>query len=161
MSFGTRGNASIREIQEAFPEKGRTGLYNDPDDGLQDGGQGRCEAGQKGGQLPDLFPTALSRESAQRRLIDDLLGLFGGRAQPVMAHLVESGKLSLEEVRKRNGLYAGCQRKRNNMIPMQWTAGIFNHLWQSTMFAAATWLLALALRKNDAPPVTGCGCSLR
>jgi BlaI family penicillinase repressor len=40
----------------------------------------------------------VSRKAAQRRLIDDLLALFGGRSQPVIAHLIQSGKLSLEDV---------------------------------------------------------------
>ncbi len=42
----------------------------------------------------------MSRNSAQRRLIDDLLALFGGRTQPVMAHLIESGRLTLEDVQE-------------------------------------------------------------
>ena len=47
-----------------------------------------------------IFEAAISREAAQRRLIDDLLALFGGRTQPVMAHLIESGKLTLEDVQE-------------------------------------------------------------
>ena len=45
-----------------------------------------------------IFEAAISRHSAQRRLIDDLLSFFGGKSQPVMAHLVESGKLTLDDV---------------------------------------------------------------
>lgn len=45
-----------------------------------------------------IFEALVSRDAAQSRLIDDLLGLFGGRTQPVMAHLIESGKLTLEDV---------------------------------------------------------------
>jgi predicted transcriptional regulator len=47
-----------------------------------------------------LFAAAISRNSVQHRLIDDLLAMFGGRPQPVMAHLVETGKLSLEDVKE-------------------------------------------------------------
>jgi BlaI family transcriptional regulator, penicillinase repressor len=47
-----------------------------------------------------IFAPAISREAAQRTLVDDLLALFGGRTQPVMAHLVESGRLSLEDVKE-------------------------------------------------------------
>ena len=47
-----------------------------------------------------IFAASISREAAQRRLIDDLLSLFGGRSQPVMSHLIESGKLSLEDVKE-------------------------------------------------------------
>ncbi len=47
-----------------------------------------------------VFEAAISRDAAQRRLIDDLLALFGGRTQPVMAHLIESGRLSLDDVKE-------------------------------------------------------------
>jgi predicted transcriptional regulator len=47
-----------------------------------------------------IFEAAISRDSAQGTLIDELLGLFGGRTQPVMSHLVESGKLTLEDVQE-------------------------------------------------------------
>ncbi|HEV3198740.1 MAG TPA: BlaI/MecI/CopY family transcriptional regulator [Bryobacteraceae bacterium] len=46
------------------------------------------------------FEAAVSREAAQRRLVDELLGLFGGRSRPIMAHLVESGTLTLDDVRE-------------------------------------------------------------
>jgi predicted transcriptional regulator len=48
----------------------------------------------------NIFEAAVSREDAGRRLIDDVLALFGGRTKPVMAHLVESGKLTLEDVKE-------------------------------------------------------------
>ena len=47
-----------------------------------------------------IFKASISRGEAQGRLIDDLLSLFGDRLQPVMAHLIESRKLSLEDVRE-------------------------------------------------------------
>jgi BlaI family transcriptional regulator, penicillinase repressor len=47
-----------------------------------------------------VFSASISRDAAQRRLIDDLLSFFGGRSEPVMAHLIESGKLSLEDVKE-------------------------------------------------------------
>ena len=45
-----------------------------------------------------IFETLISREAAQRRLVDELLAFFGGSSQPVVAHLIESGRLSLEEI---------------------------------------------------------------
>jgi predicted transcriptional regulator len=45
-----------------------------------------------------IYEALVSRENAQSRLIDDFLALFGGRAQPIMAHFVEAGKLTLEDV---------------------------------------------------------------
>jgi len=47
-----------------------------------------------------IFAASITRDTAQRRLIDELLAFFGGRTQPVMAHLIESGKLSLEDVKE-------------------------------------------------------------
>lgn len=47
-----------------------------------------------------IFEAAITRASAQRRLVDDFLSLFGGRMQPVMSHLVESGKLTLQDVQE-------------------------------------------------------------
>ena len=47
-----------------------------------------------------IFDAVISRSAAQRRLIDELLSLFGGRTQPVVAHLIESGKLTLEDVQE-------------------------------------------------------------
>jgi predicted transcriptional regulator len=48
----------------------------------------------------NIFEASVSRQAAERRLIDDLLGLFGGRSRPIMAHLVDSGTLTLEDVRE-------------------------------------------------------------
>jgi predicted transcriptional regulator len=48
----------------------------------------------------NIFDSAISRDDAGRRLMDDVLALFGGRTKPVMAHLVESGKLTLEDVKE-------------------------------------------------------------
>jgi predicted transcriptional regulator len=47
-----------------------------------------------------IFEAVVSRTAAQRRLIDELLSFFGGRTQPVVAHLIESGKLTLEDVKE-------------------------------------------------------------
>ncbi len=93
-----RGKASIREIQEAFPEKDRpayttvqTMVYRLEDKNI-------VRRVRKVGNF-HIFEPVVSRSAAQGRLIDDLLALFGGRTQPVMAHLVESGKLTLEDVK--------------------------------------------------------------
>jgi BlaI family penicillinase repressor len=94
-----RGDSSIREIQEMFPAK-RIPAYTTIQTTVY-----RMEAKEivrrvkKVGNF-HVFAAVVSREDAQRRLIDDLLGFFGGRSQPVMAHLVESGKLSLEDVKE-------------------------------------------------------------
>ena len=99
-----RGAVSIREIQEAFPEQRRP-AYTTVQTTVY-----RLEAKKAVRRVKKIsnahiFEAVVSRNAAQSRLIDDLLGLFGGRTQPIMAHLVESGKLTLEDVKEaRNAL---------------------------------------------------------
>ncbi len=93
----TRGACSIREVQETFPEKKRpayttiqTTVY-------------RLETKQAVRRVKKIgnahiFEAVVSRSAAQGGLIDNLLGLFGGRTQPIMAHLIESGKLTMKDV---------------------------------------------------------------
>jgi predicted transcriptional regulator len=45
-----------------------------------------------------IFEAVVSQTAAHRKVIDELLGLFGGRAQPLMAHLIESGRLTLADI---------------------------------------------------------------
>ena len=61
-----------------------------------------------------IFEAVVSRGAARGRLIDDLLSLFGGRTQPVMAHLVESGKLTLEDVQETEKLLRRLARKEKS-----------------------------------------------
>jgi len=94
-----RGASSIREVQEYFPARHRpayttiqTTIY-------------RLETKQAVRRVKKIsnahiFEPLVSRGAAQSRLIDDLLALFGGRTQPVMAHLIESGKLTLDDVQE-------------------------------------------------------------
>jgi len=58
-----------------------------------------------------LTKAAVSRNAAQRRLIDELLSFFGGRSQPLMAHLIEAGKLTLEEVKEAEQTLRKLQKK--------------------------------------------------
>ena len=58
-----------------------------------------------------IFEAAVSRDPAQRKLIDDVLTLFGGRTQPVRAHLIESGKLTLEDVKEAGKILRKLERK--------------------------------------------------
>ena len=95
----TRGEASIREVQEAFPPKDRP-AYTTVQTTIN-----RLEAKSAVRRLRKvgnfhIFAPAVERDAAQRRLIDDLLALFGGRTQPVMAHLIRSGKLTLDDVKE-------------------------------------------------------------
>src|SRR4051812_46420632 len=98
-AFWQNGARSVREVQEAFPEPGRpayttvqTVVYR-----LERKKALRCV---KRISNANIFEAAISRKDAQRRLVDELLALFGGRAKLVMAHLVESGGLTLGDVKE-------------------------------------------------------------
>ncbi len=94
----TRGPCAIREIQEAFPKRGRpaystiqTTVYR-----LEDK---KTLRRVKKISHAHIFEASISRGEAQGRLIDEMLSLLGDRLQPVMAHLIESRKLTLEDIR--------------------------------------------------------------
>ena len=95
----TRGPSAVREVQEQFPEEGRpayttvqTVLYR-----LETKKVAR-RTRKIGNAL--IFEAVVSRVSAHRRMVDDFLALFGGNAQPMMAHLVQTGQLTLDDVRE-------------------------------------------------------------
>jgi BlaI family transcriptional regulator, penicillinase repressor len=92
-----RGASSIREVQEAFPDLGRPAYTTIQTTVYRLEAKQAVRRARKIGNA-HIFEPLISRGTAQRRLIDDLLALFGGRTQPVMAHLIESGKLTLDDV---------------------------------------------------------------
>jgi predicted transcriptional regulator len=92
------GRASIREIQETFPGGGRPAYTTIQTTVYRLEGKNAVRRVKKVGNF-HIFEASISRDAAQRRLIDDLLALFGGRTQPVMARLIESGKLTLADVK--------------------------------------------------------------
>jgi len=94
----SRGASSIREIQEAFPARGRPAYTTVQTTVYRLEAKGALRRVKKISNA-HIFEAVISRTAAHRRLIDDLLGVFGGRTQPVMAHLIESGKLTIEDVR--------------------------------------------------------------
>ena len=93
-----QGKASIREIQEAFPEPRpayttiQTTVYR-----LE--AKGAVRRVRKISNA-HIFEPLVARDVARHRLLDDILNLFGGRAQPMMAQLAEAGKLTLDDVRE-------------------------------------------------------------
>lgn len=95
----TQTHSSIREIQEHFPEKNRPAYTTIQTTIYRLEAKGVVRRVKKVGNF-HVFAAAVSRDAAQGRLVDDLLALFGGRTQPVMAHLIESGKLTLEGVKE-------------------------------------------------------------
>jgi len=98
-AFWQKGACSVREVQETFPEPGRpayttvqTVIYR-----LERKKALRCV---KRISNANIFEAVISRKDAQRRFVDELLAVFGGRAKLVMAHLVESGELTLADVKE-------------------------------------------------------------
>ena len=111
----SRGASSVREILEAFPEKGRpayttiqTMVYR-----LEE--KGAIRRTRKIGNA-HIFEAVISRASAQRRLIDELLAFFGGSSQPVVAHLIESGNLTLDDVKEAEQLLLKLKSGRSGKV---------------------------------------------
>jgi predicted transcriptional regulator len=106
----TQGELSIREIQEAFALKRRPAYTTVQTTVYRLEAKGTVRRVKKVGNF-HIFAAAVSRDAAQRRLIDDLLALFGGRSQPVMAHLIESGKLTMDDVKEAEKALRKLERK--------------------------------------------------
>jgi BlaI family transcriptional regulator, penicillinase repressor len=95
----SRGAVSIREIQESFPERDRP-AYTTVQTTVYRMEKKKLVRRVKKISNAHIFEASVSRDAAQGRLIDDLLSLFGGRTQPVMVHLIETGRLTLDDVRE-------------------------------------------------------------
>ncbi len=93
------GPLSIREIQQSFPARGRPAYTTVQTMVYRLEAKGAVERVKKISNA-HIFGPLISRDSTQRRLVDDLLGVFGGRAQPLMTHLIEAGKLSLGDIQE-------------------------------------------------------------
>ena|SRR5579871_1110993 len=106
----SRGPLAIREIQESFPERNRPAYTTIQTTVYRLESKKALRRTRKISNA-HIFEASISRDAAQGRLIDELLGLFGGRTQPVMAHLVESGKLTLEDVKEAERLLRESARK--------------------------------------------------
>ena len=105
-----KGACSVREIQETFPQPGRpayttvqTVVYR-----LERKQALRCV---KRISNANIFEAVISRSDAQRRFVDELLAVFGGRAKLLMAHLVEAGDLTLEDIQEAEKALQKTRRK--------------------------------------------------
>jgi BlaI family transcriptional regulator, penicillinase repressor len=104
------GKASIREIQEAFQEPRpayttiQTTVYR-----LES--KRAVRRVRKIGNA-HIFEPIVARAAARRRLLDEILSVFGGRAQPMMAQLAEAGKLTREDVRELEKIVTNRDRQR-------------------------------------------------
>ena len=106
----SHGASAVRQVQEEFPEDSRpayttlqTVLYR-----LE--GKKVVRRTRKIGNA-HLFEAIVDRASVQRRALDDVLRLFGGQAQPMMAHLVQSGQLTMDDVREVERLIEDLEKK--------------------------------------------------
>jgi BlaI family transcriptional regulator, penicillinase repressor len=93
----TKGEASIREMQDAFAEKKRPGYTTVQTMVYRMEAKKVLRRVRKVGNF-HMFAAVVTRDAAQRTLVDDLLAMFGGRSRPVVAHLIDSGKLTLDDV---------------------------------------------------------------
>jgi predicted transcriptional regulator len=108
--FWALGKASIREVQETFPEPRpayttiQTMVYR-----LE-----QKDAVRRVRKISNahIFEATVERDVARHGLLDDILILFGGRAQPMVAQLAEAGKLSLEDIRELEQIVRNRGRQR-------------------------------------------------
>ncbi len=106
----TGGALSIREIHDAFPKRGRPAYTTVQTMVYRLEVKGAVRRARKISNA-HIFEATVTRDAAQRRLIDDLLGVFGGRSLPVMAHLVEAGKLTMDDIKEVEKLIREHARK--------------------------------------------------
>src|ERR1700743_506814 len=106
----TRGPCAIREIQEALPKRNRPAYTTVQTTVYRLEGKKTLHRVRKISHA-HIFEALISRSAAQSRLIDDLLALFGDRLQPVMAHLIESKRLTLKDVREAERALLAFQEK--------------------------------------------------
>jgi BlaI family penicillinase repressor len=109
----TRGPSSVRELLEAFPEPERL-AYTTVQTVVY-----RLEAKKAIRRIAKVgnahvFEPMVSRSSAQHRLIDDLVALFGGKRLPIVTHLIESGRLTPEEVREARRALRNLSKKERS-----------------------------------------------
>jgi BlaI family transcriptional regulator, penicillinase repressor len=93
------GDLSIREIQEKFPAKKRP-AYTTVQTVVHRLETKKAVRRVKKISTAYIFEAVIPRDAARRRLIDDFLAVFGGETQPIMSHLIEAGKLTLEDVQE-------------------------------------------------------------
>ena len=108
----TRGPSAVREVQERFPEDSRPAYTTIQTVMYRLESKKVARRTHKIGNA-HIFEALVTRQSAERRLLDDLLRLFGGRSQPVMAHLIDAGKLTLDDVREAEKTLRRLARKES------------------------------------------------
>jgi BlaI family transcriptional regulator, penicillinase repressor len=103
-------SASMREIQQAFPEP-RPAYTTITNTVYRMEAKKVVRRVRKVGNA-DIFEPLIARNAARENLLDEILGFFGGRPQPMMAHLIESGKLTLDDIRELEKAAVEAERQR-------------------------------------------------
>jgi BlaI family penicillinase repressor len=106
----SNGPGSVREIQESFPSKDRPAYTTVQTLVYRLEAKNAIRRVKKIGNA-HIFEAAVSRSGAQHRLIDELLSFFGGKSQPVMARLIETGQLTLDDVKEAEQLLKELEKK--------------------------------------------------
>ena len=105
-----RGPSCVRDIVETFPARKRPAYTTIQTTIYRLEAKKAVQLAQKVGNVHVFAPT-IARGVAQRRLVDEFLGLFGGRRQPLMTHLIESGRLTEQDLREAQKLFQEISRK--------------------------------------------------
>jgi BlaI family transcriptional regulator, penicillinase repressor len=112
-AFWQKGACSVREVQQVFPERNRpayttvqTIVYR-----LERKKIVRCSKWIGNARV---FEAAVSRDDAQRTFVDELVSLFKGRTRLMMAHLVESGELTLDDIKEAEKLSRAHSKKEKS-----------------------------------------------
>ena len=105
------GASSVREIQEAFPEKDRPAYTTVQTMVYRLEAKKALRRAKKIGNA-HIFEAVISRDAAKARLVDEFLSIFGGRMQPVMAQLIEAGNLTSKDVADAEKLLKDLASKR-------------------------------------------------
>jgi BlaI family penicillinase repressor len=106
----SNGPGSVREIQESFPVKDRPAYTTVQTLVYRLEAKNAIRRVKKIGNA-HIFEAAVSRSGAQHRLIDELLSFFGGKSQPVMARLIETGQLTLDDIKDAEQLLKELEKK--------------------------------------------------
>jgi BlaI family penicillinase repressor len=107
----TRGACSAREIQESFPGT-KHPAYTTVQTTVYRLERKKAVRISKRISNANIFEAVISRSDAQSSLVDELLSLFGGRTKPVMAHLIQTGKLTLEDIKEAEQTFHELNKKK-------------------------------------------------
>lgn len=109
----SNGDSAIRQVLDQIQMKEKPSYITVQTTMYRMEGKGVLERSGKIGNV-HLFRAILTRNQAQKKLLDEVLSYFGGRSEPVLAYLVESGKLSLEDVKEAEQMIHNSRKRGND-----------------------------------------------